>query len=274
MKVLLNRTRALGPLALERWTFSATIFKLGDVIPPNNGQWPGENAKVFATTHWSVVTEAGAQNSPNALAALEQLCGRYWYPVYAEIRRRGHPPADAQDLTQEFFACLLRRNSFARADQAKGRFRSYLLGALNYFLADQHDRAGAEKRGGHIVIVSLDDDPEGRYRQEPASLDPPEALFDRRWRLALLDEAFTRLRLEYSAADKEPLFQELKAFLAAEAGPGGYDAAARNLKSNPAAIAAAVFRLRKRYGELVRSVAAETLANPAEVEDELRQLFA
>ena len=168
---------------------------------------------------------------------------------------------------------MLRRNSFARADKAKGRFRSYLLGALNHFLADQKNRAGAEKRGGQVVIVSLDDDPEGRYRQEPASLDPPESLFDRRWRVALLDEAFRRLEREYSPADKSLLFQELKGFLAAEVGPGGYDNAAQQLNSNPSAIAAAVFRLRKRYAELVRIVAAETLANPVEVEDELRQLF-
>jgi DNA-directed RNA polymerase specialized sigma24 family protein len=261
-------------LTLAGWTFSGTMPSLGGMIPPNDSARAGENAKIFATTHWSVLAEAGEQTSPAAVAALEKLCGQYWYPVYAEIRRRGRAPQDAQDLTQEFFVCLLRRNSFARADKGKGRFRSYLLGALNHFLADQREREKAEKRGGSVMILSLDDDAEGRYREEPVSSDPPEILFDRRWRLALMDEAFARLQREYGAGNRETVFLQLKPFLAVEAGPGEYDEAARKLSSTASAVAVSVFRLRKRYAELVRTVAAETISNPAEVEDELRQLFA
>lgn len=230
---------------------------------------------MFATTHWSVVIEAGSEHSQAAAAALEKLCSTYWYPVYAEIRRRGHPPHDAQDLAQDFFACLLRRHSFANADKSRGRFRSYLLGALNYFLADQYARQQTEKRGGHCLILSLDAlDPEARYLEDPAAADQPETLFDRRWKESLLEEALARLKLEYAEAKKEKLFESLKPFLALDVPPGGYDQPSRELGMTPSTLAVAVYRMRQRYGELVRSIVAETVANPAEADDELRQLFA
>jgi RNA polymerase sigma-70 factor (ECF subfamily) len=205
---------------------------------------------------------------------LEKLCGVYWFPVYAEIRRRGHSPHDAQDLTQEFFACLLRRNSFAGASQKKGRFRSYLLGALNFFLADQRDYEHAAKRGGGQVLLSLDEeDAEGRYLEEPAGTETPETLFDRRWRDTLLEQAFERLRLEFVADQKKAIFGELKIFLGMESGAGAYEEPARKLGMTTSAITVAVHRLRQRYGEIVRGIVSETLANPADIDEEIRQLF-
>jgi len=141
----------------------------------------------FATTHWSVVLAAGQRDSPLARAALEKLCRTYWYPLYAYIRRRGCAPEDAQDLTQAFLLHLLQRNPFSSLDQSQGRFRSFLLAALNYFLADQRDRARAEKRGGGRPTLSFDAlDAEARYRLEPADQRTPEKLFERRWALTLL----------------------------------------------------------------------------------------
>ena len=169
-----------------------------------------------------MVTLAGQENSPAATDALEKLCGAYWYSIYAEIRRRGFAPHDAQDCTQEFFACLLRRNSFASADKNKGRFRSYLLGALNYFLTDQWHRQRAEKRGGRAILLSLDAprDAEERFIAEPASQLTPDRIFDARWGLMLMERAFVRVRDEYAASGKAELFEALKPFLAAESGDG------------------------------------------------------
>ena len=228
----------------------------------------------FVTTAWSVVREAGLTDSPQASQALEKLCRVYWYPIYAEMRRRHFSHHDAQDLTQNFFACLLRRHSFAGADRSRGRFRSYLLGALKFFLADEFDRQHAEKRGGGRPIVSLDDlEAERRFQEEPASALSPDESFDRRWALALMERTFVRLETEFAANDKLPMFAALKPFLAAETSDGGYAAPAEKLQMTPASVAVAVHRMRQRFRELIRAEAAETLANLAEVDDELRHLF-
>ena len=148
------------------------------------------SAAQFTTTHWSVVLAAGQPDSPQAQAALETLCRTYWYPLYAYVRRRGHGPEDAQDLTQEFFAQLLRKNYPARAERAKGRFRTFLLHALSQFLVDQRERATALKRGGGQIVISLDAEaPEDRYRLEPPDELTPEKLFERRWAQTILDLA-------------------------------------------------------------------------------------
>jgi len=229
----------------------------------------------FLTTHWSLVARAGESDSPAAREALEKLCRGYWYPIYAEVRRRGFAAHDAQDFTQEFFATLLRRNSFAAARQDKGRFRSYLLGALGYFLTDQWHKQRAEKRGGGMEVLSLDAAEEGerRFSEEPATQLTPEKVFDSRWALTLLDRAFARLRDEYSTQKKAALFEALKGFLAAEASEGGYAAPAAQLDITPSHVAVAVHRLRQRFRELVRAEVAETVANPGDVDDEMRQLF-
>lgn len=218
---------------------------------------------------------AGQEDSPAATDALEKLCRAYWYPIYAEIRRRGFAPHDAQDYTQEFFACLLRRSSFASADKNKGRFRSYLIGALNYFLTDQWHRERTEKRGGGVPLLSLDapSDVEERFIAEPASQLTPEKIFDARWALMLMDRAFIRVRAEYAGSGKAKLFEALKPFLAAESGDEGYAKPAHALGMTASHVAVAVHRLRQRFRDCVRAEVADTVANPAEVEDEMRELF-
>jgi DNA-directed RNA polymerase specialized sigma24 family protein len=218
--------------------------------------------------------QAGRVESPQAAEALEKLCRAYWYPIYAEVRRRGFAPPDAQDLTQDFFACLLRRQSIAAADRAKGRFRSYLLGALKYFLADQIDHRHAEKRGGGRQIVSLDEmDADLRYQHEPSSELSPDAAFDQRWALALMERALAQLGEEFTASGKAAVFEELKQFLGTETDDGGYAGPAERLGMTTANLAVAVHRLRQRYRELIRAEAVETLANMGDVDDELRHLF-
>jgi DNA-directed RNA polymerase specialized sigma24 family protein len=229
----------------------------------------------FLTTRWSVVILAGQERSPAATDALEKLCRAYWYPIYAEIRRRGFASHDAEDYTQEFFACLLRRNSFALADKNKGRFRSYLVGALNYFLTDQWLRQRTGKRGGGAPVLSLDapGDAEERFIAEPASQLTPEKIFDARWALMLMERAFTRIRDEYAASGKAELFEALKPFLAAESGDEGYAKPAHDLGMSASHVAVLVHRLRRRFRDCVCAEVADTVANPADVESEMRELF-
>lgn len=229
---------------------------------------------VFATTHWSVVLRAGDAGGGDGTEALEQLCRTYWSPVYAEIRRRGHGEHDAQDLTQEFFASLLRRASFAAASPAKGRFRSYLLGALDYFLHDTRARSQSLKRGGSHELVSFEAlEAEVRFRAEPLARECPRTAFDRRWLVALLDVGLQRLETEQTAAGKAGMFQRLKPFLAAETEVGDYQQVAAELGLKSGTVAVAVHRLRQRYQEIIRAAVRETLLDPDDLDDELRQLF-
>ena len=234
---------------------------------------PSDEHGVFATTHWSQVLAVRRGGHPST-GALESLCRTYWYPLYAFVRCQGFGSHDAQDLTQEFFARLLRKNSIAEADPNKGRFRSYLLGAMQHFLSDEWDKLRAEKRGGGREIISFDSlDPEARYALEPAGLDSPEQFFDRRWGLTVLDGALQGLRQEFSDAGKARQFDLLKPFLTQNAGPGGYDDVALALEMTANAVSVSVHRLRQRYRERVRAVVAQTVATPAEVDAELRALF-
>ena len=228
----------------------------------------------FATTHWSVVLAAGQVTSPEAEAALENLCRAYWYPLYAYVRRQGHSPHDAQDLTQGFFARLLEKNWVGVADREKGKFRSFLLSVLNHYLGDELDRANAAKRGGGKVLLSLDEQTaESLLSQEPPSYLSPEQEFERRWAAALLQQAMARLRQEFETAGKGQTFDQLKLFLEGEASSGDYAAMAAGLGMSANAIAVSVHRLRQRYRELVRLEVANTVASPNEVEDEMRYLF-
>lgn len=229
----------------------------------------------FTTTHWSVVLAAGLSESPQAAQALETLCGVYWYPLYAYVRRRGHGHEDAQDLTQAFLLQLLERKSFARVDRDKGRFRSFLLAGLNYFLADAHDHASAQKRGGGQPARSFDEQTdEQRYRLECVDGLSPDKLFERQWALTLLDQVLARLEREFREAGKADLFQRLRVFLVAGQGESTYTQVATDLDLNREAVKKAVQRLRSRYYALFREAIAETVADPAEVEDEMRHLCA
>lgn len=240
-----------------------------------NTEKPTEKGQWFTTTHWSVVLAAGQGMNTEAGVALEKLCRAYWYPLYAYVRRRGHSPHDAQDLTQEFFARLLERNDLGNVGPEKGKFRSFLLAAVNHFLANEHDRATAQKRGGGQAPISLDaQTAEGLFALEPMSELTPEKIFERRWAVTLLEQAISRLRDEYTASARGGLFAELKSFLMEGAGSGDYAPVAARLQMKPGAVSVAVHRLRQRYRELVRSEVANTVSSHDEIEGEMRHLFA
>jgi len=229
---------------------------------------------VFATTQWSAILAAGDASSPVAHAALEALCRTYWYPLYAYVRRKGYAAEDAQDLTQEFFARLLARNYLNVADRNKGKFRSYLLGSLEHFLAREWTKAHAQKRGGGQAVHSLDEtDAENRYLLEPAHALTAEKIFDRRWATTLLGQAMSRLREECVANHKGDLFGKVESLLSGEKGEASYAEVGAALKMSEGAIKVAVHRLRQRYGELVRAEIAQTVATPEEADEELRYLF-
>lgn len=229
----------------------------------------------FVTTHWSVVVTAGRSDTTRAHDALANLCQTYWFPLYTYVRRRGHSPEDAQDLTQEFFARLLERNWVANANQEKGRFRSFLLSAMNHFLADEWDKARAQKRGGGVPAVPLQfDTAETRYGVEPADNATPEHSFERRWALTLLEEVLKRLQAEYEQEGKTDLFAALNPCLVGERTSQPYAELAVQLGMNEGAVKSAVHRLRQRYRQLLRDQIAQTVATPDEVDEELRHLFA
>ena len=232
------------------------------------------SAQSFATTHWSVVLAAKQGDASQATAALEKLCRTYWYPLYAFLRRAGRSPHDAQDLTQEFFAHLFERNFLENVGAQKGKFRSFLLAALKNFLRDEWDKSRAEKRGGGQKFISLDDhNAEELYLLEPDPSAPAETIFEQRWALTLLDQALARLREEFAAAGKTIEFDHLKVFLSTLSSDGAYDAVAASLQMPIDTVAVKVHRLRQRYSELIRVEIAQTVASPADVEEELQHLF-
>ena len=233
------------------------------------------SSPVFATTHWSVVLTAGRADTTRARDALARLCQVYWHPLYAYVRRLGHSPHDAQDLTQEFFARLLEKNYLSDADASRGRFRSFLLGALKHFLANEWHKAHAQKRGGGHVPIPIDlGTSETSYGFEPADNTTAEKIFERRWALTLLAQVLKRLREEYLRDGREKLFDELKPTLTEASRTVRYVEIANRLGSSEGAVKVAVHRLRQRYREVLRAEIADTVASPAEVEDELRNLFA
>jgi RNA polymerase sigma factor (sigma-70 family) len=242
-------------------------------MPPVHAKPPP--CPAFVTTHWSVVLTAGGSDTTRAQDALAKLCQTYWYPLYAYVRRRGHTPEDAQDLTQEFFARLLEKNWVGNADQAKGRFRSFLLSALNHFLADEWDKARAQKRGGGVPLVPLQfDTAETRYGIEPADPVTPERSFERRWALTLLEAVLNRLRTEYEQEGKAALFVKLHPCLVGERTAQPYANLAATLGISEGMVKSAVHRLRQRYRQLLREEIANTVGSAEEVDEELRHLFA
>jgi len=236
---------------------------------------PRPAADRFATTHWSVVVRAGQSHTPGAGRALATLCENYWFPLYAFIRRSGYVAHDAQDLAQEFFAQMLAQQMLAVADPQRGKFRSFLLGAIQHFLANQRRRRAAQKRGGGQTPITLDlAAGEERYRRiEPADNVTPEHLYQRRWALALLDLVFARLRDEWAAAGKLALFERLKPLLPGRSPDLSYAALADELGISEGAVKVAVHRLRRRYRALLTDEIAQTVSDPDDLDDELRQLW-
>ena len=232
---------------------------------------PGD---IFATTHWTVVLAAGQRHTPQADSALEELCRTYWFPLYAYVSRRGHAKADAEDLVQAFFAKLLEKNFLANLDNERGKFRAFLLAALKHFLANEWDKARAQKRGGGTAHLSLDWQTADTKFQITATSEPsPDKAFDREWALALLARVIERLQQECVAEGKGKLFEQLKTFLMAGGGDSAQAAVAQSLGMEEGAVRVAIHRLRKRYRALLRDEIANTLSDEAMVEDEMRALF-
>jgi RNA polymerase sigma-70 factor (ECF subfamily) len=208
------------------------------------------------------------------LEALEKLCRTYWYPLYAFIRRRGCTEHDAKDLTQAFFTHLLERQVFRSVAVDRGRFRSFLLKSLKNFLADEHDRQQAQKRGGGQTLISIDaEEAEHRYHLEPSTPQTPEKLFDQRWALALLDAALSRLDREYAASGKGGLFEQLRESLLDGAQKRPYGEIARQLAMSEEAVKKASQRMRQRYQEIIREEIGHTVATAAEIQEEMRYLW-
>jgi RNA polymerase sigma factor (sigma-70 family) len=229
----------------------------------------------FNTTHWSMVLLAGQTQVPEADAALESLCRSYWKPLYAYVRHQGHNAHDAQDLTQDFFARLLEKKYFKLAARERGRFRSFLLKSLQHFLVNEWVRGRAQKRGGGREIFSLDDEAAERsYQQHPGNQQAPESLYDKLWAMTLLEQAMERLGANYAATGKRELFDRLKPLLLTESSGDSYREAASALGLSEGAVKVAVHRLRQRFREMVRAEIAQTVATPAEVDEELRCLMA
>lgn len=219
---------------------------------------------------------AGGPRSSEAGRALATLCENYWFPLYAFVRRAGYSAEDAQDLTQEFFLRLLTKNYLAVADPQRGRFRSFLLGAMKHFLANQVRRQRAQKRGGQQPVISLDfHSGEDRYTQiEPIDTLTPERLYEKRWAMTLLDLVLGRLRDEFHAAGKLELFDALKQFLAGETTTAAYRDVADQLGMTEGAVKVAVHRLRRRYRKLLKEEIARTIDGAETLEDELGDLLA
>ena len=237
------------------------------------GSSPRNGAAAFTTTHWSIVLEAQGE-SPAAQEALEKLCRTYWRPIFAFLRRQGILPEEAEDITQGFFAQLLERGSLGAVRKEKGRLRSFLLGALKYFVADEQRRATAIKRGKGQRLIPLEElRADERIDMEPADPMTAEMIYERRWALTVLDRVLSRLKDEYLAANNAALFDSLKELLPDEPGaPSQADIAAR-LSMTENAIRQAFYRFRQRYQSLLREEIAHTVATPGDIEDELRHLI-
>ena len=233
----------------------------------------GGPARAFETTHWSAVLAAKQTDSTESSAALDRLCRTYWPPLYAFVRRRGHSPEDAKDLTQQFFARLLEKDYLRAVQPARGKFRTFLLTTMEHFLANEWTRSRRLKRGGGQALFSLDDGlAEAAYQFEARNEMTAERVLDRRWAMTLLEAAMAHLAAECSAAGKGALFDDLKHTLAGEKAELTLPEVAERLGMTHGAVKIALHRLRRRYGELLREEIAQTVARPEEVDEELRHL--
>jgi RNA polymerase sigma factor (sigma-70 family) len=225
----------------------------------------------FPTTRWTLVVAAGDPNRKEARSALVSLCENYWYPLYAYLRRRGYSADQAQDLIQEFFVRVLQGRYLDRAEPGRGRFRSFILTSLKFFVADEEDRQRARKRGGGIVVPLEFSSGEERYLREPAHDETPERIFELRWARAILDRVVEKLRNEFVHLGHVEHFERLKVFLLGQS-DAPYAELALEMNTSEGALKVAIHRLRKRYREIFRQEIADTVADPAEVESELRFL--
>jgi RNA polymerase sigma-70 factor (ECF subfamily) len=244
--------------------------------PSHSGEDAGYpmGSRRFATTHWSVVLRAGDSQSPHAADALEKLCRTYWYPLYAFVRASGQGAEEARDLTQEFFARILEKKWLNDADRQRGRFRTFLLAALKNFMANEWHRSQTLKRGGGMERIVWDElDAEARFALEPREVGTPDSLYDRRWAMTLIGNVQDRLRDEMVAAGDAEKFEALEPTLTGDRLEQGYTALATRLGVTETAVKSMVFRLRKRFRELLRHEIGETVTNGGDEEEELRELL-
>lgn len=235
---------------------------------------PSDSNDFFATTRWTIVLAAGDSDTPPSAEALESLCGAYWFPIYSYVRRRGYVKEDAEDLTQAFFADLLERRDFAKAESGRGRFRAYLLASLKHFLANEWDKSRRLKRGGNITHFPLDwQSADAQFQIADPTMLSPDEVFDREWATALLERVIVRLRDEWAEEGKAERFDRMKGFLTVAKGEISYAQAAAEAETEEGALRVAVHRLRKRYRALLREEVAQTLADPAMVADEIAALL-
>lgn len=245
----------------------STLPSVEPDVPAPRSNLPSQHAVVGSTSEANVDAEA-------AHAALARLCQTYWFPLYAHVRRRGFSAHDAEDLTQDFFARLLTRPLIAQANPARGRFRAFILTALNHFLADARDRARAEKRGGTHIVFSFDGpSAEDQFRAIADDAAPPDQSFDRAWALAILQHVLAQLEEEYRAAGKAQLFAALKPTLTGTRDAAPYAELAHRLGANENAVKVAVHRLRRRYRALLQAEVADTVASDADAQAELHVLL-
>jgi len=231
--------------------------------------------KGFSHTPWTLVLAAAGPSSAASREALEQLCRAYWPPVYAHLRMKGYALHHAQDLAQEFFLRLLQGNGFADLAREKGRFRSFLLASLKHFLINEWKRENTQKRGGGVPLVNLDSlDPALRAACEPRTGDSPDQAYDRQWALTLLSRTRSRMRKEYEAGEQLDRHEALKGYLADGEEPASYAETAQRLGISEAAAKSAIYKIRQRFGQLLRAEISRTVAADGEVEDELRHLIA
>ena len=236
-----------------------------------NGE--ARSGAAFVTTHWSVVLAAKGQSTA-AKEALENLCRTYWRPLYAFVRHQGHSPAEAEDITQGFFAQLLERKDFQAVRQEKGRLRSFLLASLKHFMANERRNAAALKRGGGRTVIPLDGIADDFIEFDRSDTLSADQIYDRRWAFTVLDQVFTRLREESATSPNARLHDRLAQLLSDEPDRPTHAQIAREFDMTENAVKQAYHRMRQRYRQLLREEVAQTVANPAEIEDELRDLIA
>ena len=242
--------------------------------PDKLSSFAGDGAK-FPPTLWSAVIQAGQSSSDHSREALATLCRAYWFPLYAYLRRQGKSPHDAEDLTQGFLLHLMEKETLSRVRREKGKFRAFLLASLQYYLADQRDKQQAQKRGGGATFIELDDhNAEERYLAELVSNLDPARVFDRRWATTILERVLCKLEAEFSTLGRAERFRKLQVFLLGEPKTVSYAEVGKGLGIREGAVKVAVLRLRQRFGELLRAEISNTVTSPAEVDEELRHLFA
>lgn len=227
----------------------------------------------FPTTHWTLVATAGQRDGPGSRQALASLCEAYWYPLYVYARRRGYTPEQAQDHTQEFFARFIEHDYFNRADPERGRFRSFLLSSFKFYLCDEVGRARAQKHGGGVAPLPFEvSKGEERYAREPVNNETPERLYERRWARTLLERVIERLRAEFVSHGRPEHFKKLKPCLQGDS-EVSYAELAHQLETTESALKVGIHRMRKRYRDLIRLEIADIVADPADIDAELRYLI-